>query len=212
MDNSTPETAQDFGKKHFTNEEIKDKVAEAMKDKNKFKEVMKKLSAADKETVTDIKRFTDVNQSVRRNAITIANEMKVGNQLNSQMSLNQKKKAVSMQAQLKNVKKMAELRKDGDVDCIVATQNGKISTTTVDVQKIEDEDKWVLSGLVIGEIKFIAICNSEIYSGRNKLAIKLLDNVPYGPVTFLMLDEDCNYVNLTLKQFKEILASVAIEV
>lgn len=197
--------AADFSKKHFTKEQVKEKVKEAMKDKSKFKEVMAKLKNADSDSVMKVKRYTDVNQEMRRNALTMANEMKVQKSLGDKLNLAQKKKVQQSQKQRRDMLKAAEIQKPGEIDCVFVVLNGGVSQTKADIEQIEKEGKWVLHPVILGEYKFAIIIDSSILSGRNRMASAILDETVCGPVRFMKVEEDVGVVPLNVKDFKAIL-------
>ena len=207
-EDSTDEDSKDtgdFGKKHFTKEEVKQKVREALKDKGKFKEVITKLKNGDADSLQKIKKYTNVNQELRRNALTMANEMKVQKNLGDQLNLAQKKKIQAAQKQKKDMERAAARQQPGEIDCVFITLNRKVSSTKADIQQIEKEGRWVLHPVILGEHQFAMVVDSTILSGKNPLACAILDEVVCGPVRFIMLQEDVGVVSLDTKTFKAIL-------
>lgn len=195
----------DFSKRHLTTDEIKEKLKEAIKDKSKFKEIIAKLKSTDADTIANIKKYTDVNQDLRRNALTMANEMKVQKTLGDQLNLAQKKKIQAAQKQKKDMEKALANQLPGEIDCVYVICNGKISQTQVNIQQIEQESNWILYPIVIGDNQFAMIINSNILSGRNRLASNLLNETVCGPVRFVMIQSDVGVVPMVSKLFKSIL-------
>ena len=194
-----------FGKKHFTKEEVKQKVKEAMKDKSKFKEVIAKLKNGDADSIQKIKKYTNVNQELRRNALTMANEMKVQKNLGDQLNLAQKKKIQQAQKQKKDLERAADKQKPGEIDCVFVLLNKKLHSTKADISQIEKEGKWVLHPVILGEHQFAMVVDSTILSGKNPLACVILDEVVCGPVRFILVQTDVGVVPLDIKTFKAIL-------
>ena len=205
MDVFTGNAEHDFNKRHLTTEEVKEKVKEAIKDKSKFKEIIAKLKSTDPETIGNIKKYTDVNQDLRRNALSMANEIKIQKTVNDRLTLAQKKKFQAAQIQKKDMEKALANQLPGEIDSVYVACNGKISQTQSNIQQIEQEANWILYPIILGDNQFVMVVNSNILSGRNRLASDLLNETVCGPVRFIMIQQDIGAVPMVSKFFKSVL-------
>ena len=168
--------------------EIKGKVEEVanvMKDKKKISEIMQKLRD-DRTIVPNTMKMIEENQDIKRNVMNMARAVNANPNLTSQaMSLREKKK---MQAKQDMIKSMArEKHQPGEVRCVSILKNSKLCPNPI-VPNALDENRWCYHPIKVGGEHVIAICDSQIQSGKNKLASKLIGKTAYGPVIFLLLE------------------------
>jgi hypothetical protein len=110
-----------------------------------------------------------------------------------------------MQKRQELIKNLAKQEhNEGDVQCVCVAVGGGMTSYMFSPNDL-DRDKWSLSGVNLGEDSIVAICNSGIYSGTNKLAKKLLEKEVNGPVIFMLLDKEYVPINLSVKSFKSMI-------
>ena len=92
-----------------------------------------------------------------------------------------------------------------DVLCAMVAQKGNsISSYFMDPDEIHD-DKWDVRDVSIENHTFRAIFNVNITSGLNRRASDLLDELTYGPVIFMLLDEQEEPTDMNIDMFKKYL-------
>jgi hypothetical protein len=182
-------------------EEAISKAKEGIKDNKKLSEVIEKLKN-DRSIVPNTIKLIKENPQIERNARSIARDIGQSSAMGQEVPLNERIKMQKRQELIKNMAK--QNHKEGDVQCVNMTVGGKMSSYMFSPNDL-DQDKWSLSGTTINSHSIVAICKTDIYSGSNKVAKKILGKEVYGPVIFMLLDEEYIPINLPVNSFKSML-------
>ncbi|CAH6420696.1 Hypothetical protein POVR2_LOCUS226 [uncultured virus] len=173
----------------------------------KFKEVIKKLQE-DRNLAVSVHDLYKNNHQIQRNANNIAKgvqQQKMG--VGGDISLNRAKK-MQQQSVLAKQQYLQDLASKGQTACVVIPQKGSpnnVTSITFLPADMEDE-KWQLQPAIIAGLPFVAICNSTIYSGTNKLASRLLGMDAYGPIIFMLLNDNHEPEDIKVAKFKSLIA------
>ena len=164
----------------------------------------------DRRVVTQTIDLLKNNPQMERNMTNMAQEMAGGQMtMGMETSLKERRRMLNRQALIKSQMKM-NLSED-DIRCVVMYPKGKLGSTVVNLKQIDADDKWSVGAAAIGKLNFITICDSSVglyNKNMNKKASSIMGTPAYGLVTFVLLDDQYNPVDLLVKCFPSTTAPV----
>lgn len=183
---------------------LKDKVKMASKVETVLKDVRR-----DPRVVADVMKMVSSNARIDQGARDIARNFGNAGVMGTDTPLKDRKKMQKRQQAMMAMAKMEV--KAGSYSGVVINAKGKNNYSRIHytVGELEDE-KYTLQVAVVNKVPFMVVVNSNLVSGRNSFASKLIDpsgeKVAFGPVSFLRLDKKCRSLdNMTLEEFGEII-------